>query len=174
MILLISTCSEKLSEDEFVKPIAKIVEKDYEIKHYTEKIDLKKYEKAIICGTALKDNKYLDDLDQFNWIKGYNKPLLGICSGMQVIALQFGGKLAKKKEIGMTKIGVMKQNALFKDDFEAYELHGNGLSDLKEFNILAKSKESAQAIKHKSKNIFGIMFHTEVRNETVVLNFIKA
>ena len=35
--LLISTCSEKLSEKEFVFPIAEIVKpEDYEVLHYTE------------------------------------------------------------------------------------------------------------------------------------------
>jgi GMP synthase-like glutamine amidotransferase len=174
MILLISTCSEKLNEEEFVKPIAKIAEKNYEIKHYTEKIDLKKYEKIIICGTALRDNLYLNNLNHFNWVKEYNNPLLGICSGMQVIALQFGAKLVKKKEIGMTKIKTTKQNILFDGDFETYELHGNGLSDLNQFEILAKSENTVQAIKHKSKIVFGIMFHPEVRNSNIISNFIKA
>jgi GMP synthase-like glutamine amidotransferase len=174
MILLISTCSEKLNEEEFVKPIAGIVEKNYEIRHYTEKTDLKKYEKLIICGTALKDNDFLKNLTHFNWIKESNIPLLGICSGMQVIALQFGAKPVKKKEIGMTKIKSIKKNILFTGDFEAYELHGNGLSNLNQFEILAKSENTPQAIKHKTKNIYGIMFHPEVRNSNIILNFIKA
>jgi len=88
MILIISVCNNNLSESEFVKPIAKIAEKNYEIKHYTETIDFKKYRKIIISGTALKDNYFLNNLDKFNWIKKTNLPLLGICSGMQIIALK--------------------------------------------------------------------------------------
>ena len=171
MMLLISTCSQKLSEEEFVSPISKIItsiKRVYEIKHYKEKINFEKYEKIIICGTAMKDNEYLDDLEQFNWIKTSSKPILGICSGMQVIALQFGGKIIKKKEIGMINVKVIRENILFSEDFVGYALHGNGISNLIEFYLLAKSDKSVQAIKHKKKEIYGVMFHPEVRNEKLI------
>jgi GMP synthase (glutamine-hydrolysing) len=175
MILIISTCSEKLSEEEFVKPIASIVKKDYIIKHY-RKIgvqEIKKFDKIIICGTAIKDNKYLREIKKFDWIKNINKPILGICAGMQIIGLIFKAKLIKNDEIGMTRIITKKANKLFSDDFEAYELHEKGLSNLKNFEILALSDNSVQAIKHKRKEIYGIMFHPEVRNERVVENFVQ-
>ncbi len=172
MILIISTCSQKLSEEEFVKPIAKIVGKNYEIVHYSEIKDLSKYEKIIICGTALADNEYLNHLEKFDWLKSAEKPVLGICSGMQAIALVFGAKITKNKEIGMTKIKTKKNNPLFSGTFEAYELHGNGLSDLKDFEILAASGSFVQAVKHKTKEIYGIMFHPEVRNAQIISSFL--
>ena len=175
MILLISTCSEKLNEEEFVRSISKIIEKDVSINHYSSinKADLDKASKVIICGTSLKDNEYLKHLKEFDWLKSIEKPVLGICSGMQVIALQFGAKLIKNKEIGMTSIRVIKPNPLFSHDFKAYELHGKGLADLDNFEILATSTYSVQAIKHNSREIYGIMFHPEVRNEQIVKNFLS-
>ncbi|MEK6916511.1 MAG: hypothetical protein AABW92_02090, partial [Nanoarchaeota archaeon] len=55
---------------------------------------------------------------------------------------------------------------------EAYSLHGNGLENLDQFDILAESAKSVQAIKHKKKEFYGIMFHPEVRNEKIVRNFL--
>lgn len=173
MILIISTCKEKLSENEFVKPIANIVGKDYLIKHYLElnKEDIDEADKIIICGTALKDNYYLDNLDKFSWIKNCSKSILGICSGMQIIGLVFGSELIKGKEIGIKNIEVEK-NKLFSEDFEVYELHSSSLKNLNNFEILAKSDSTIQAIKHKNKEIYGIIFHPEVRNCKIIGNFL--
>ncbi len=175
MILIISTSSAKLSENEFVNPIKNIVKEKAIIKHYTDinKDDLINFDKIIICGTALKDNEYLDHIKKFKWIENYDKPLLGICSGMQIIGLSFGAKLIANKEIGMEKIKVLKKNKLFSKDFEAYELHNNSLTELFEFEILAESGNSVQAITHKEKDIYGIIFHPEVRNENIILNFVN-
>ena len=63
MILIISTCNNKLSEEEFVKPIATIVG-DCKIKHYNDVGYVDNYEKIIICGTALEDNEFLKNLNK--------------------------------------------------------------------------------------------------------------
>ena len=46
MILVINMCKEKLSYDEFVKPITNLLE-DYEVKHYSEVKRVKKYESTL-------------------------------------------------------------------------------------------------------------------------------
>jgi GMP synthase (glutamine-hydrolysing) len=103
-------------------------------------------------------------------LKDLNKPVLGICSGIQIIAKAFGGVIIPKKEIGMVEV---KGELFGQKKFKAYALHTNGISKLSEFKILARSKKSVQAIKHKSKEIYGVMFHPEVRNEWVISEFIK-
>ena len=70
-ILLISTCKEKLSEYEFVKPIVEIIKSfDYDIINYRnlETLDLQTYDKVIICnggdrtkGTTPEMEKYADN-----------------------------------------------------------------------------------------------------------------
>lgn len=174
MILVISTCKEKLNENEFVGPISNIVKGSHLIKHYLEldEKDIEKVSKIIICGTALKDNEYLNNFDKFNWIKNCNKPILGICSGMQILGLSFGAKIIKEKEIGMKKINIEKENKLFSENFEAYELHSNSLKDLENFEIIGRSDKSIQAIKHKNKEFYGIIFHPEVRNHKIIKNFL--
>jgi GMP synthase (glutamine-hydrolysing) len=170
-VLIVSTCAEKLNELEFVNPIVNLIsgDVDYEVADTTnaEKMSAK-FDKIIICGTAVADNKYLED--KFEWLKDFDKPVLGICSGIQIISKTFGGEIVPKKEIGMVEV---KGNLFGQKKFKAYALHTNGISKLSEFKILARSKKSVQAIKHKSKEIYGVMFHPEVRNEWVISEFIK-
>lgn len=173
-ILLVSTCKEKLNENEFVEPhLTYLKEKSIEavVVHYSKikKNHLQKAGKIIICGTALADNDYLEHLDKFKWIKNSDKPTIGICSGAQIVASVFGAKIKKNFEIGMVKV---KGNLFGKKEFDAYCLHQNGLANLEKFTILAESDKSVQAIKHKTKQIFGVTFHPEVRNMWVIDSFL--
>ncbi|MDP6845817.1 MAG: hypothetical protein QF460_02590 [Candidatus Nanoarchaeia archaeon] len=171
-VLIVSTCAEKLNELEFVNPIVNLIGKnvDYELANISnaEKKSVGA-DKIIICGTSIADNDYLQN--NFEWLQDFNKPVLGICSGIQIIAKTFDGVIIPKKEIGMVEV---KGNLFDQKKFEAYALHTNGISKLSSFKILARSKKSVQAIKHKSKEIYGVMFHPEVRNEWVISEFIKA
>jgi len=177
MILIISTCAEKFHELEFVKPIEKILLENkisFFTEHYsklTEK-DLKKANKIIICGTSLKDNEFLNNLKKFNWIKTDNKPILGICAGMQIISLIFGTKIKTKTEIGFYKENFTKEFLSLIGEHEVYHLHNNYATLPKNFISLTKSK-IPQAIKHKQKEIYGVLFHPEVRNKKLIENFIK-
>jgi GMP synthase-like glutamine amidotransferase len=178
MILIISTCKHKLHENEFVIPIQNILSNQnikFETIHYNslENLNFDPYKKIIICGTALKDNKYLEHLDKFEFLKNLGIPVLGICSGMQILGLINDAKLEKIKEIGMTKISILHENKLFKTDLNAYTLHGNSLINLDEFEIIAKSDSCTQAIKLKNKEQYGILFHPEVRNEQIIIKFIS-
>jgi len=177
MILLISTCSEKLHELEFVKPIEQILSEgkiNFFTKHYSEiaDADLKKADKIIICGTSLKDNKFLKNIKKFSWIKNYSKPILGICAGMQIISLMFGGKLKTKTEIGFYEETFTKEFLSLIGKHEVYHLHNNYTTLPKDFASFTKSK-IPQAIKHKSKEIYGILFHPEVRNKILIEKFCK-
>lgn len=181
MILLINTSKEKLHFHEFVKPIGDIL-----IKNNTEgfirkydcitKTDLKKASKIIICGTSLKDDEYLKNVKFFEWMKNFNKPILGICAGMQIIQLVFNEdkKPFIKKQ---TEIGFFKED--FKKDFlgldgahEVYHLHNNYI-ELSSFFVESTNSIIPQAIKHKSKSIYGVLFHPEVRNKVLIKNFIN-
>jgi hypothetical protein len=53
-------------------------------------------------------------------------PVLGICAGMQALAVIFDSSLVECVEIGMTEIRTASENSLFSGDFEAYELHRFG------------------------------------------------
>jgi len=179
MILIINMNQKEdsLAIAEFVMPIANVVAQTekYEIKHYLElnEHELSKYSKMILSGTPLKDNEYLEHVDKFSWLKTINKPVLGICAGMQVIGLVFNSKLLKCQGTGMQKIKVVKENSLFSEDFNAYELHNQAVKPSDEFEVLAKSEKCVQAIKHKTRQVYGALFHPEVRNQEIIEKFLK-
>lgn len=178
MILIINTCRERLHYFEFVKPIEEIV-KNSGKKFFTKKYsqvnvrDLTRAEKVIICGTALKDFYYSHELMAFSWLRGFEKPVLGICAGMQIIVKVFDGNLEENKEIGLLKVKLDKDFlGIEKGEAEVYALHKMGISRLGEnFEVYARSKKEIQAIKLKDKEIYGVMFHPEARNPDIVKEF---
>lgn len=172
MILVIDTCKHKLHSFEFVKPITDLLD-DCTVKHFTElkKEDIEKADKIIISGTALKDNEARAHLERFEWIKDFDKPLLGICMGMQLIGMINGSETYTCQEIGPTRIKVMKKTALTKEDFEAYELHDFAIKLPEGFKEIAKSDKCLQIMQNKE--IYGMMFHPEVMNKNIIADFIK-
>jgi len=173
--LLISTCKNKLSEREFIIPISQIIEDTHEILHYNQCTESKisEFDKIIICGTSLKDNSYIEDLDIFRkFFSDFQGSILGICSGMHIVCSLFNSEIIENIEIGMIEVETIKENPLCKDVFQAYNIHNNSISKLEDFTVLARSKTSFQVVKHNSKNIFGISFHPEVRNEEIISNFL--
>jgi GMP synthase (glutamine-hydrolysing) len=177
MILIIDMCYEKdsLSNLEFVQPIKRIAEssgKKVEVVHFSElnPQSIGHSEKIILCGTALKDNEFIYHKDEFEFLKDHKKPVLGICAGMQMITLVFGGKLIQEKEIGMSQ--VITKDCIFGDSMiSAYELHGNGIVVPEGFQVIAENIKGVQAIK--KDKIYGIVFHPEVRNKKLIENFLN-
>jgi len=163
---------------EFVLPLASIAQEMDEciIKHYLEVTseDIAHCDRIILSGTALRDNATLSQPEEFEWIKSTEKPVLGICAGMQTIGLVFGLRLRRCLEIGMTQITALKENSLFSTAaFRAYSLHNYSVETSAEFEVLAESAKCLQAIKHRKKPLYGVLFHPEVRNPDIINRFIQ-
>jgi GMP synthase-like glutamine amidotransferase len=180
MILIINMNSKEnpFGFPEFVLPIISIAEEleKCTVKHYFEinETPIDCYDKIILSGSALKDTATFDQLARFTWLKNCNKPVLGICAGMQTIGLVFGGRVENCREIGMTNVTTCKENILFSSTFKVYALHNYSLMPSNEFDVLAASSNCVHAIKHKHKDVYGVLFHPEVRNIEVVKGFISA
>lgn len=196
MILIINICKEKLHYFEFVKPVEDIL-KNNEIKFFTKhysKInshDVDGADHLIICGTSLADNDFIKNVEKFSWMKKTNKPILGICGGMQVIGILFGGELNEKTEIGFYR-EMFKESFLgLKGEQEVYHLHNNYVDFSEEFLVYSSGNgvssisgsenkkkiaepEISQAVKHREKEIYGILFHPEVRQKDLILNFSRS
>jgi len=178
MILVVDLNWKKdsLGFNEFVVPILAIAEKldDCMVKHYLAitSQDLCRCNRIILSGTALKDNFFLLEINRFQWLKEIERPILGICAGMEIMAIVFGEGLNESLEIGMTQIKTVASNPLFSGDFKAYSLHSFCIKPSAAFEILAQSTKCIQAIKHKNKPIFGVLFHPEARNPLIIENFI--
>ena len=180
MILLLDLCYEKnsLSRYEFVFPIADTLSKAgarFETQHFTEIAEdkLRKYEKIILCGTALKDNTYADRIDMFSWLMRFDRPVLGICAGMQVISAVYGGSIVPEPAIGLEKIEIVADTPLLGEprQIEGYHLHNYGVTLPEEFILVAGKTDVVEAFKHRERSIYGIIFHPEVRNRWILERF---
>lgn len=182
MILLLDLCYEKdsLSRYEFVYPIADILKRSgfsSEIRHFTEsrEIEWERYDRIILCGTALKDNDYAECIELFNWVIKCNKPILGICAGMQVISAVFGGKIVPQPAIGLANINIILESNLLgrPREIEGYHLHNFGVTLPEGFLLLAGKPDGVEAFCHPTGLIFGIVFHPEVRNRWIIEQFAR-
>ena len=183
MILLVDLCYRdgSLGFEEFVLPVARIVEGEgagYRIVHYTRQPGKAPpgCDGIILCGTPVMDNGFLGDLASFSWIPETDLPVLGICAGMEVLALLAGGRVFSCPEIGMTEIRVTAQDPIVPGNraFEAYELHANGCTLPPGYLPLAESDRCIQVFRDPVRPVYGVMFHPEVRNEWVVGRFLSA
>lgn len=166
---------DSLAFNEFVLPIVSVVKplEKCTIKHFLDikPAELNCYSKIVLSGTALKDHATLKQVDKFNWVKTCGKPILGICAGMQTISLVFEKPLTTCLQIGMTEITTLKENPLLQSTFKAYALHNYSVGPSQNFETLAQSIKCIQAIKHKQKDIYGVLFHPEVRNQEILKRF---
>jgi GMP synthase (glutamine-hydrolysing) len=168
---------DSLAFYEFVSPIVRIAEKldACVVKSYLEVTsqDTENCDRIILSGTALKDNTFLSQSKKFAWLKKTQQPVLGICAGMQIIGLVFGTSLKRCLEIGMTQVTTTTENPLFSAAFKAYSLHNYAVGTSAEFEVLAESAKCLQAMRHRHKPLYGVLFHPEVRNPDIISRFIR-
>lgn len=98
-------------------------------------------------------------------------PVLGICAGHQFMATHLGGKAGPSKvpEFGKTMVTVDEEDDIFKGlptEFVAWESHNDEVTELApDFLSLAHSDScKVQAMKHKSRPLYGLQFHPEVEH----------
>jgi GMP synthase (glutamine-hydrolysing) len=100
-------------------------------------------------------------------------PVLGICYGMQAMALQLGGRVAPgtTREYGRASIEILRKDGLFADlashEREAVWMsHGDCVAVMPEgFEALARSDDGIlAAMADESKRLYGLQFHPEVHH----------
>lgn len=95
-------------------------------------------------------------------------PILGICYGLQLFALNLGGKVApsKTREYGLAKLKLTGKSALLPanlDDSRIWMSHGDHVVVVpKGFTVSAKSGNIICAAENPSAKLFGLQFHPEV------------
>ena len=110
--------------------------------------------------------------------------LLGICYGHQMIANTFGAEVAKGKsaEYGMSEIQVDRDGMILNNmpkKFRAWVSHFDEVKNLPENFVKLAHSDSCEieAMRHKTKPIFGVQFHPEVwhteNGEKIIKNFLE-
>ncbi len=110
-------------------------------------------------------------------------PVLGICYGLQLLALQNGGEVSKAahREYGRAALEIDIPTKLFQDVPQATSVwmsHGDSLTALpKGFTAIAHSVNAPIcAVANEDKNIYGVQFHPEVvhtaEGKTILRNFL--
>ena len=104
-------------------------------------------------------------------------PVLGICYGMQTMAMHFGGKVerADHQEYGYAQVRARGHTALFKEIQDEVNAEGHGLLDVwmshgdhvvevpESFKLMASTENAPIAgIANEDKQFYGIQFHPEV------------
>jgi len=118
-----------------------------------------------------------------DYLNEFHGPIMGICVGLQLMAIHCGGKAGPSKvpEYGLAKIRVIEEDDLFKGlpkEFLVWESHNDEVKDAPGFRVLAVSENcSVQAVKHLAKPYYGVQFHPEVNNtehgEEIYKNFVS-
>jgi len=145
-----------------------------EIQHYNysyEKIREDSQIKAIIlsggpASVYAQDAPHCDER-----IFQLNIPVLGICYGLQLIAVTLGGQVRKavRREYGRAELFLDSDNPLFfeiESPTTVWMSHGDHLTALPpDFKVLAHTENSPFAvIANPSKKIYGVQFHPEVHH----------
>jgi len=112
-------------------------------------------------------------------------PVLGICYGMQIMSYLLGGNVEKSShsEYGRAFISVKKEEKLFKNlelspDLEVWMSHGDKVTEIPTgfVQIASSSNCSFAAMKHTTKELWGVQFHPEVvhtsQGEKIIGNFL--
>ena len=93
---------------------------------------------------------------------------------MQIISLVFGAEIKSKEEIGFYSEFFEREFLGVGDEREVYHLHNSFPTAPEEFEIFSKSSFGIpQAIKHSAKEIYGVLFHPEVRNKVMIVQFAR-
>jgi GMP synthase (glutamine-hydrolysing) len=120
-------------------------------------------------------------LRKIAWLDRFNKPILGICFGHQLIGLHYGASVSRQRDDrGNQVIAVLATNPLFDDlpdEFDMIEDHCESISVPAGFELSATSDMTVnEAMFHKNKPVFGVQFHPEVSGENGLIllkNFTK-
>ncbi|MFP4119014.1 MAG: diphthine--ammonia ligase [Candidatus Woesearchaeota archaeon] len=165
---------------EFIKPIVEALKENYvsfEIVPLSEAgAETIKGKKIIMSGTALKDNSFMKYDKQAKIIVENGKPVLGICAGMELIVRTEGIELDKISELGPVKVSTVKDHELVTglDATQHYFMHKYGVSKNRNTTLiqLLVTDKAMALVKLKDKPIYGVQFHPELGDKSLLLKFI--
>ena len=186
MILVVNLCSSipSLHRTEFVLPVKSVVGSvgpHIEEIHFGQlndrmrRTDKEMPRSIILCGTALLDNSYRELPRAFHCLREFRGNILGICAGMHIIGLLWGGKIMPEKRIGVYPYEPIELDVIFSEDKlkKGYHLHNSSVTLPKGFHVIAENGGRMDAFKHDRRNVYGVLFHPEVLNHMILKRFVE-
>ncbi len=118
-----------------------------------------------------------------DFYKTFDLPILGICYGMQLLAVDLGGKSqpANEREYGHAQLkrlsGPTRLFSNLPEELDVWMSHGDHVTELPEgFFKTATTGEVITAIENPDKKIYGVQFHPEVahtpKGKDILRNFL--
>ena len=107
------------------------------------------------------------DID-FDLLKSYNVPVLGVCYGMQLLNIKFGGsvKSSKHREYGQAGLFPVDCEGLYEGiskESQVWMSHSDTVDNLGEnCQVIAKNQHGTPVSLQWGETFFGIQFHPEV------------
>ncbi|UDG80948.1 GMP synthase [glutamine-hydrolyzing] [Candidatus Hartigia pinicola] len=143
---------------------------------------------GIILSGGPKSSTKHDSPRASNYVFTAGIPVLGICYGMQIMAMQLGGvvEISNKREFGHATVEVMASCELFRDIQDS--LNNNGIPVLNVWmshgdkvtvipadfkNIASTSNCSFAIMANEEKKFYGVQFHPEVTHTCQGINILK-
>lgn len=145
--------------------------------------DIRKHNPQGIVLSGGPSSVYDKDAPQMDpAILELNLPILGVCYGMQLLALTLGGKVepSPTREYGKATLALQHKSRLLNSDFDNSTIwmsHGVHVAEVPEgFHVTAKSADIISAMEDPELAIFGLQFHPEVAHtkygQQILENFI--
>ncbi|MBD3403512.1 glutamine-hydrolyzing GMP synthase [candidate division GN15 bacterium] len=150
-------------------------------------VDLSRYADRPVAGYILSGGPAsLADPDAPRLERSFfesDKPILGICYGMQLMIDRLGGRLqaSASREYGLSRFSVKQGNGLFKGlspQSNVWMSHGDSVVDLADnFTVVGSTDDlSVAAIADATRHLYGLQFHPEVHHtdegRTILRNFL--
>lgn len=124
---------------------------------------------AVLAGYHQELSSYgPGDLEPlFAFLRDTELPVFAICGGFQFLAKAFGAEIVEMgfEERGYTRLRLMEDDPLFgglAGPPVVYNWHHMAVRPVpREFMVLAESEACAQAVRHRTRPLYGVQFHPE-------------
>ncbi len=144
--------------------------------------DLEEYQSIILSGGPNSIGQ--DERLHFDYkIFELNKPVLGICYGMQLMSDYFGGVVDSNvvKEYGQNEIEIDTSSLLFEGLLPKEKVlmsHGDTVKVVPDgFKVIGKSGDAIAAVENANRKLYGVQFHPEVdlteNGMKIINNFLR-
>ncbi len=143
------------------------------------------YDGVIFSGESA--NSIVEDEEKYEKeiavIKSIDKPILGVCLGFELMAYLYGAEMkhVKVREALSMDIRIVKNDPIF-NHIPVLQVYGDNRWVIDRpsvfFEVLGKSDDGIEIVKHKDKPMYGLQLHPEIVvdktvAETLFHNFIS-